>query len=118
MTRTQRKGVALHSILITALAAAVLTGAAISGMTHDAPIAGYVGRRAPRKPVNVPEWDDAEHAGDYAGCTETLPAGQIPSSVVVVRLSGEVTRMDFDEAWQRTHDLNAANDVWVVGQCA
>ena len=112
------RGIALHSLLTTALAAAVLTGTAISGMTHDAPLAGYVGRRAPRKPVNVPEWDDAEHAGDYAGCTETLPAGQIPSSVVVVRLTGEVTKMDFDQAWERTHNDNAADDVWTIGACA
>ncbi|GAB2762213.1 hypothetical protein [Nocardioides pakistanensis] len=108
---------ALGGVPTTLLTVAVLGSVAITGMTHDAPLAGYVGQASPQKPANTPAWSTGDAAA-YPGCGRVLPVGDVPSSVVVVRLTGEVTKMDFDQAWERTHNDNAADDVWVIGACA
>lgn len=100
------------------LTSAVLAAVAVSGMTHDAPLGDYVGTSqvTDEKPVNVPEWQP-EYADRFAGCVASLPSGTIPATVVVVKRTGDVIRMDFDRAWTVAHNSNAADDVWVVGAC-
>lgn len=60
------------------------------------------------------EWTD-QLAARFDGCA--AHGDGVAAAFVVVRLDGSVQRMGFDEAWHRTHDRRAADDVWTVGQC-
>jgi hypothetical protein len=61
---------------------------------------------------NVPTWTPAI-ARQFPGCT----AGHALAPVVAVKLDGRAYRMTFSEAWDRTHNDNIADDVWIVGTC-
>lgn len=68
----------------------------------------------PAPAAAAPTWTRAM-AARFPGCTGRVV---LADTVVVVRLSGDVERMSFDEAWGRSHNGNPADDVWVVGSCA
>lgn len=101
----------LVGIAVALFAAFLLVPAAPVAATF-----GLVPSSAHVAPLTFP-WT-AALAAKFPGCREHLPAGQVASAFVVVRLSGTVERMAFDDAWARTHDRQAADDVWTVGQCA
>lgn len=61
-----------------------------------------------------PEWT-TEMGDEFPGCTGRRVLADV---VVVVRVDGTVERMGFLDAWDRTHDAEWANDLWVVGFCA
>ncbi len=65
-----------------------------------------------------PDWG-ARHARRFSGCVDiaawTRPG--VPSSVVVVRSSGRVAKMAFDEAFRRVTTHSPADDVWTIGAC-
>jgi hypothetical protein len=62
---------------------------------------------------NVPSWTPAI-ARQFPGCEKAAAAY---GSRVVVKLDGKAYRMSWDESWERTHNENKADDVWVVGSC-
>lgn len=70
-------------------------------------------------PVNVPAWraSDADR-----GCSEIVPGETfnmpVGSDMLVVTQANERVILSFDEAWERTHNDNRADDVWVIGFCS
>lgn len=112
---------ALHYAGNATLIVAAFAALAVQGGTHDAPAAGYAhmspseavtyARVLESKPVNVPTF--ATHG--QPGCAPV--DGEPAATVLVVTQSGESVRMNFDTAWNRGHDSERANDVWVVGVC-
>ena len=65
-----------------------------------------------------PLWKPA-YGARFHGCVdiEAWTMSAVPSSVVVVRRTGEVARMRFDEAFERSRSESHADDVWTVGAC-
>lgn len=65
-----------------------------------------------------PEWR-AAYAARFPGCVgiEEWTDNAVPATVVVVQRSGELTRMDFDDAYERSRTESHADDVWTVGGC-
>lgn len=61
--------------------------------------------------------DTLPNPAGHPGCRTRLPGGVIPTHFLVVRATGQVQRMPFDDAWRRTHDTSNADDVWVIGAC-
>ena len=62
------------------------------------------------------EWSD-KLAARFPGCAAGIPRGVIPTAVIEVR-GGFPVRVDFDDAWERTHDGDLGNHGDVIGVCA
>lgn len=102
------------------LAVALVLAFLIPAITHDAPMGGWVGSQGridtlPTSAPNAPEWQP-EYAAQFPGCTghKTDTAGDL----VVYTLRGDLKRVDFGTAWERSHNTDDADDVWVIGWCA
>lgn len=65
------------------------------------------------RPENVPTWQASDRA---TGC-EPSREGVIYPTLLVVDMSADRIRMDFDKAWDRNHNESDADDVWVIGGC-
>ncbi|HSE07826.1 MAG TPA: hypothetical protein VLB29_04100 [Nocardioidaceae bacterium] len=65
-----------------------------------------------------PTWRPAD-AARFPGCVDMArwTAAIVPSSVIVVRRSGELERMPFDEAFRRATSPSAADDLRTIGAC-
>ena len=105
----------LQLVLAAALAAAVV----ILVLTHRAPAGTEPAQRAevtaPGKlSRNVPGWQPT-YAHRFSGCGPQR--SKVPVDLVVVDMRRHATRMGFDDAWRRTHNVESADDVWVVGWC-
>jgi hypothetical protein len=105
----------LQLVLATSLAAAVV----IPALTHGARGGMEPAHRARatslgEPPNNVPAWQ-ATYAHRFGGCGAQRI--EVPVDLVVVDMRRRVTQMGFDEAWRRTHNVESADDVWVVGWC-
>lgn len=113
MTRTRKN---LRRTLNLAVAVAFAAALAIPALTHDAPLGGWTGLDANTEtmPINVPEWS-ATYAEEFPGCTDRKTA--TPTDLVVVDQRGEAARVAFDVAWNRGHNAEPADDVFVVGWC-
>ena len=114
MTKTQRRiTTGLYALLAFTVTLVVL----LSGMTHGAPLGGYVGNgQSLEKEANVPTWTKAD-AKAFPACQARLPEGVIPAAVVVVHQDATVERMPFQAAWDATHNDSPADDLWVIGFC-
>ncbi|KQP63095.1 hypothetical protein [Nocardioides sp. Leaf285] len=113
------------------LASAMATGWLITNMTYSAaefpPAASPVpeggwsseGDIATDVPSDTeppaPAWRPRHHR-EHPGCVPSS-AHVIADQVLVVRSDSSVDRMDFDEAWSRTHNAEPADDIWVIGTC-
>lgn len=67
-------------------------------------------------PKNVPTWTEKD-AKAFPGCTAGDPATAGLVNYVVVKNDASRVEMTFGEAWDRGHDDNRANDVWIIGIC-
>lgn len=112
----------VHSIANIAALTAAVAALSVSACTHDAPTGGYAHTASPAElagyhdwlatqPVNVPTWE----THGQAGCTPV--DGQAADTVLVVTQGNDVQRMDFDRAWQLSHNSDRADDVWTIGVC-
>jgi hypothetical protein len=61
------------------------------------------------KPVNVPKFNGEK------GCSAKMFDGW--KNVLVVNTDGKTMKMNFDKAWNVTHNDIWADDVWVIGYC-
>jgi hypothetical protein len=105
----------LQLVLATSLAAAVV----ISALTHGAPAGTEPAQRSEATSLrelsgNAPAWT-ATYAHRFSGCGPRRI--EVPVDLVVVDMRRHATQMGFDEAWRRTHNVETADDVWVVGWC-
>lgn len=87
----------------------------LAGITHEAPVGGWVGTdtAAAERPAAAPTW---ETHGGMNGC-EPIREGVLSDRVLVVTQQGSVERVGFDAAWAVAHDSESANDVYVIGAC-
>lgn len=69
--------------------------------------------------IHHPEWRP-RYAVRFPGCVDIgeWTRTEAPTAVVVVRLSGDVARMDLGVAFERSRTRSGADDVWTVGACA
>lgn len=109
----------LHRISSAALIAGLLTSAYIANSTHDLPMGewgdDHTAEVMEDRSHSWPKWNDS-YAEQFPTCAPEVDA-DFPSSLAV-DLTGEVRIYDFDEAWDRTHNDTAHDDLWIVGQCA
>ena len=99
----------LNGILAATFAASLATVA----FQGDGIVDSTIGHR-PQPPAAT--WHPG-YAQMFPGCAKTLPADVIPSHVIEVR-DGYPARVDFTDAWNRTHDADDTNNGDVVGRCA
>lgn len=113
---TPRRTFAL--LLNAALPLGAAVALAVPAYTWEAPDAGWHGIDQvdrSKVPANIPTWTPALQRQFPAFQAIADLAGQVPSQVIAVDLFAEPRVMDFQTAWDRTHDDTRANDVWVVG---
>lgn len=68
-------------------------------------------------PKNIPTWTKAD-AKAHPDCTAGDPATAGLVDYIVVKNDGSRVPMTFGEVWDRGHDDNRANDIWIIGICA
>jgi hypothetical protein len=67
-------------------------------------------------PHNIPTWTPAlERQYPSFADIDTKPDDVLPARLLVIDGGNDPSRMSFDEVWQRTHNAERADDVWVVG---
>ena len=115
------------AIILNGLIAVAFAGAlAVTGLTHEAPEAGYhasteaEGARfwakmdAEAGKHTVPTWTRAA-ARSFPNCQkEGIPFG---TKVLVVDVQARMQVMDFDEAERRAHNDDYADNIWMIGSC-
>lgn len=67
-------------------------------------------------PHNIPVWT-TQDAKQFPHCKAGDPATAGLVNYVVVKQDASRAFMTFGEAWERGHDDNRANDVWIIGIC-
>jgi len=107
-------------LLSQVLAVLAILAVYVSASTYRTPLLwpreNGTAAQAARVASAVPQWNSAR-AARFPRCHAVDPANPAATDLVVVRLDGTTQRMAFADAWRRTHDTSAADDVWVVGVC-
>lgn len=111
-----RASLLLNLILAASFAVALV----VPTVTHDAPVGGWVGSQGqidslPPLAPNLPQWTP-RMGRRFRGCSSRKSRDL--GDLIVVGLRGDVQRVEFGLAWERNHNAEDADDVWVVGWCA
>ena len=101
----------LHAALLPVLALVAM----LVGISHEAPVGGWVGTMASAEPTNVPAWS-ADLADRFPACRRHREGVLAPGLVVIDSAAG-AHRMSTDAAFALNSDAEQANNVWVVGVC-
>ena len=121
MRRRQRSFAELltRALAVSGLVYALVAAYVVSATLFAPPATQSQGGSDAVSPSQVqPAWKPA-YAARFRGCVdiEEWTMSDVPTSVVVVRRAGEVARMRFEEAFDRSRSASRADDVWTVGAC-
>ena len=94
------------------LLGAILCGQAMAMQPTRATLDATIG-------ADAPTWSAAE-ATAYPDCVAAAdwPANTWGSAVIGFDAAGTTSRVDFDEAWERSHNHTETDDLTVLGICA
>lgn len=101
----------VRSVGFVVLVATALFGQSLAIQTSGAELEAL--------PGVVPTWSVLDQA-KYPGCTaaEDWPPNTWGSSIIGYSpVEGRTVRIDFDRAWELTHNADEADDVTVLGIC-